>query len=505
MTRITKKYLLLLLLIITLSPWPTTAAEDSHEYKTSFYNILSLIQNNYIVPTENWNLINGAITGLEEILSPNGLKKQESAETLTLTFPSGRDFIVKEQEITDNAYMMIEKLSGLCINIAKEFPNLGRQEIIHAAIRGVVSTLDSHSSFVTAEEFSVMREKNKGVFGGIGVELTIKDDALTVVSPLEGTPAYFAGLQANDWVLAIDEEPTDKMSLLLAVAKIRGTPGTEVQLTVMRAGWDKPKIFTIARQTTTIHSIRSRIVEPGFLYLQIVSFISTSSEDARRILVDSTQQDEIKGLILDLRNNPGGLLEQSEDIADMFLDQGMIVSSKGQNRDQNIVFKAHRDRLHFNFPIVILINEGSASGAEIVTAALKENNKALILGNRTFGKGTIQTIFPVMAGDALRITTAEFFTPGGSKIEKVGIPPQLMIKTAKKQQKNEPKTALPDSGHDHDIPTITLADDSGDSILRLAVDLLKCAPLHSYGECINIAVSTDGRMQTGNEKPEKEH
>ena len=480
---------LLVLLVIIFSP-QTARTQENYEHKATFYNILSIIQNSYVNRMENWVLLTGAVSGLEELLKDESFNQRQSDTELVLSYPGGTSVSIKRESVAHNAYMLIEGLSEICVNAFHAIPAFTKQEIVYAAINGIVSTLDSHSSFISADEFTAMRSKNRGVFGGIGVELIIKDGVLTVVSPFEGTPAHKIGLKANDKIVRINNESTADMSLMKAVGKIRGPGGTKVKLSVLREPWEEARDFSITRKTTQLHSVKSRMLESGIVYLQIVSFLSTSFQDTLNILVDQSRKGEINGLALDLRNNPGGLLEQSEDIADMFLDRGMIVFSKGPNKDQNMTYLAHRDHRHYDFPIVIIVNEGSASGTEIVAASLNENNRAMLIGTRTFGKGTIQTIFPVMNGAALRLTTAEFFTPSGKKIEAVGVLPDLLIKNKNGEKRN--KRASDQVIEENNLPTIIVEDNKDDFMLRVAVDLLKCAKDKEYAECIKTVSKSYG-------------
>jgi carboxyl-terminal processing protease len=329
---------------------------------------------------------------------------------------------------TEKVYKNIEIFTEVLRQIEKSYVEpQDSHELIYGAIKGMVQNLDPHSSFMTKEEHQELMLETKGSFTGIGVEITVKDDILTVVSPIEGTPAYNAGMKAGDQIIRIEDAKTKDMSLLEAVKKIRGPKGTKVNLTIMRPGEDKPLEFSITRGVIPLISVRHHFLTPEICYLRISNFQSKTSHDLSSALEDLEGTHDIKGLVLDLRNNPGGLLSQAIEVSDLFLDSGLIVSTKGRVSSQDITASAHKNRVSRKYPIIVLINGGTASAAEIVAGALQDNKRGLVLGTRSFGKGSVQTILPLSDGSGLRLTTARYYTPSGKSIQLKGITPDIEL------------------------------------------------------------------------------
>ncbi len=305
------------------------------------------------------------------------------------------------------------------------------KDLVYGAIQGAVGSLDPHSSFMTPEEFKELQVETKGKFSGIGIEITLKNRVLTVVSPIEGTPAFRAGIQAGDQIVKVDGTPTKNISLSEAVRKIRGSKGSRVILTINRQGFTKPKDFSIVREIIPIRSVKARLIDGGYGYIRVANFQDQTDRDLRNFLMKMIQrQPPLKGLVLDLRNDPGGLLDQAVMVADEFLSHGLIVKTEGRDARQRMQFHARAghpgDREPF--PIVVLINEGSASASEIVAGALKDQNRAVVMGTKSFGKGSVQTIIPLADGSALRLTTALYYTPSGKTINEKGIIPDIEVK-----------------------------------------------------------------------------
>jgi carboxyl-terminal processing protease len=333
------------------------------------------------------------------------------------------------------------------------------KNLIHGAIRGMLNTLDPHSSYLDPEEFKELQVETKGSFSGIGIEITLKDGVLTVVSPIEGSPASKAGLQAGDKIIKIGDEFTKDMDLLEAVKKLRGPQGTKVTISIHRDGWKDLKEFTMTRDVIPLQSVKAKMLEPGFGYVRITSFQAKTSSDLKQALNGLCKKRPLKGLILDLRNNPGGLLDQAVEVADLFIDQGVIVSTRGRLKNQNMTFSAHNNGDRYNFPMVTLVNEGSASASEIVAGAMKDHGRALILGAQTFGKGSVQTIIPLGDGSGLRLTTARYYTPNGTSIQAEGITPDIIVPTriagdeeqGKDEEESEPHRFLREKDLKHHI------------------------------------------------------
>ncbi|UCF02576.1 MAG: S41 family peptidase [Deltaproteobacteria bacterium] len=302
------------------------------------------------------------------------------------------------------------------------------KELVEGAITGMLKTLDPHSSYLNPDAYKELQVETKGSFGGIGIEITIRDGFLTVVSPLEGTPAYDLGIEAGDQILRVDGEPTKEMTLMEAVKKMRGPKGTKVVLSIMREGFAKPKDFVITRATIAIKSVRAKTLEPGYGYLRLSQFQSTTARDLRQELTKLEKENQpMKGLILDMRNNPGGLLDQAVKVSDEFLDEGLIVYTGGRLKSQDMRFEAHTNARPHHYPIVVLVNEGSASAAEIVAGALQDHKRAVVVGMETFGKGSVQTVMPLRNGAALRLTTSLYYTPSGRSIQAKGIEPDIVV------------------------------------------------------------------------------
>jgi carboxyl-terminal processing protease len=301
------------------------------------------------------------------------------------------------------------------------------QTLIYGAIEGMLSSLDPHSSFLKPDDYKELQVETKGIFSGIGIEITLRDGILTVVSPIEGTPAYAAGLKANDRILKIGEKTTKNMSLVEAVKLLRGQKGTKVTISILREGWRKLKEITLTRDVIPIKSVRFRTLETGYGYVRISNFQNNTTDELRSSIKDLEEGAGLKGLVLDLRNNPGGLLDQAVEVADEFLESGLIVYTDGRIEEQRMRFEAHADRLPHTYPIVVLVNEGSASASEIVAGALQDHKRAIILGMQTFGKGSVQTIIPIGDGSAVRMTTARYYTPNGRSIQAKGIEPDITV------------------------------------------------------------------------------
>ena len=329
---------------------------------------------------------------------------------------------------TKDVYKNIEIFTEVLRQIEKSYVEPREpQELIYGAIKGMVHNLDPHSSFMTKEEYRELMLETKGSFTGIGVEITVKDNFLTVVSPIEGTPADKVGMKAGDKIIKIENKRTKDMSLMEAVKKIRGPKGTKVNLTIMREGEAKPLEFSITRGVIPLISVRQYFLTSEIGYVRISNFQSKTVKDLSAALEEMEKGREIKGLVLDLRNNPGGLLSQAIEVSDLFLNSGLIVSTKGRISSQNITATAHTDKKPRTYPIIVLINSGSASAAEIVAGALQDNKRALVLGTRSFGKGSVQTILPLSDGSGLRLTTARYYTPSGKSIQSSGIVPDIEL------------------------------------------------------------------------------
>jgi carboxyl-terminal processing protease len=331
----------------------------------------------------------------------------------------------EDQTVYENLQIFSDVLDIVQENYVQEVES---EELIEGAISGMLRTLDPHSSYLDPDAYKELQVETKGSFGGIGIEITVRDGVLTVVSPLEGTPAYELGIQAGDQILRVDGEPTKEMTLMEAVKKMRGPKGTNVVLTIMREEFTKPQDFVVTRDTIAIKSVRSKTLEPGYGYIRISQFQSSTARDLRKDISELEKENKpLKGLILDLRNNPGGLLDQAVKVSDEFLNEGLIVYTGGRLKSQDMRFEAHMNTRPHSYPIVVLVNEGSASAAEIVAGALQDHKRAVVVGVKTFGKGSVQTVMPLRNGAALRLTTALYYTPSGRSIQAKGIVPDIVV------------------------------------------------------------------------------
>jgi carboxyl-terminal processing protease len=302
------------------------------------------------------------------------------------------------------------------------------RDLIYSAIRGTLRGLDAHSSFLDPEMYREMQVETSGTFGGLGIEITLRDDVLTVVSPIDGTPAYRAGIHAGDRIVRIEGISTKDMSLADAVKRMRGKPGSKVTISILREGWPEPRDFTITREQIRVQSVRSQELEPGIGYIRLRQFQEQSPHDLEGALDKFTKTGKVQGLILDLRNDPGGLLTAAVEVSEKFLEEGkLIVYTEGRVRNQSMRFTAHSKRPYLDFPMVVLVNQGSASASEIVAGALQDWGRAIVLGTQTFGKGSVQTIIPLSDGSGLRLTTAKYYTPKGRSIHGKGITPDILV------------------------------------------------------------------------------
>jgi len=338
-------------------------------------------------------------------------------------------FVPRVSAVDSGAYESLENFANILAIVQRNYvKEVETDKLVDGAIKGMLESLDPHSSYLTEDSYRALQTETEGRFGGLGVEITVRNGLLTVVSPIEDTPAARAGLQPGDQIVGIDDETTEDMTLTEAVKRLRGPKDSSVTLLVRRKGEDKLLTFTLVRAVIEISSVRARVLEPGFLYMRIAQFQDRTSNN----LIDAMARHQpgdgsYKGVVLDLRNNPGGLLSQAVGVSDLFLDSGLIVYTEGRGSQNKQRFSATRDGSRTDFPMVVLVNGGSASASEIVAGALQDHKRALVLGTQTFGKGSVQTILPLDDRSALRLTTAEYFTPKGRSIHEVGIKPDIVM------------------------------------------------------------------------------
>jgi carboxyl-terminal processing protease len=298
--------------------------------------------------------------------------------------------------------------------------------LLRNAIRGMLNELDPHSAYLTPDQFKDLEASTSGEFGGLGIEVTMENGFVKVVSPLDNTPASKAGLKAGDLILKIDDQMVKQLSLSEAVDLMRGEPGSEITLSVLSKGENQPRSITLERAVISIESVRHRMLEPGYGYVRITQFQSNTGEQTRSAL-EGMKQDGLQGLVLDLRNNPGGVLGSAIDVADLMLDDGLIVYTEGRAQGSRSNYAAQAGDLIRDVPVVVLVNSGSASASEIVAGALQDHGRAIIMGQRTFGKGSVQTVLPLHDDRALKLTTARYYTPDGRSIQAEGIEPDIEV------------------------------------------------------------------------------
>jgi carboxyl-terminal processing protease len=334
--------------------------------------------------------------------------------------------------LTNKTYEKLKVFTDVLEIVKKSYvEDIKTEDLINGAIEGMLNSLDPYSAYLNPDMFRELQVETKGSFGGLGIEIAIKDGILTVIAPIEDTPAYRAGIQAGDKILKINEESTKGLSLMECVKRLRGPQGTKVTITIIREGFTQMKDITILRDIIKIQSVKYKTLEKGYGQLRISQFQAKTSEDAKKALeaLQKENPEGLSGLILDLRNNPGGLLDQAVEVTDLFLDSGVIVTIKGRDAEEQTAFNAHKEGTMPNWPIVVLVNQGSASASEIVAGALQDYGRGVIMGSTTFGKGSVQTIIPLDDGSGIKLTTARYYTPNNRSIHEQGIQPDIPLQT----------------------------------------------------------------------------
>ncbi|CAI8942207.1 S41 family peptidase [Methylocaldum szegediense] len=305
------------------------------------------------------------------------------------------------------------------------------QKLLEDAIRGMLAGLDPHSAYLDQEQYNELKVGTTGQFGGLGIEVGMENGFVKVIAPIDDTPAQKAGIKAGDLIIRLDDKPVKGMSLNDAVKLMRGEPGSEIVLTVVREGVEQPLKIKIVRDVIKVKSVKSRLLEEGYGYVRITSFQSKTGDNVIEAVNELKKKGELKGLVLDLRNNPGGVLNAAVAVSDAFLESGLIVYTDGRVEDAKMRFNATPNDILNGAPIVVLINSGSASASEIVAGALQDHRRAIIMGEKTFGKGSVQTILPTSNGGAVKLTTARYYTPSGRSIQAEGISPDVPISKVK--------------------------------------------------------------------------
>lgn len=350
--------------------------------------------------------------------------------------------VLAVDKVDKNVYKDIKLFNEVYDMVKKNYVDeINSTTLIQGAINGMVKSLDPHSSFMTPDLYKELEVETQGHFGGIGIEITLIKDILTIVSPIEDTPAFIAGLKTGDQIIRIDGKTTKDITIMEAVKKLRGPKDTKVTITIMRENMPTPKDITLTRAIIQVKSVRVKNIEDHIGYIRIASFQEKTADDLRKSLKEVSEKlKPMNGLVLDLRNDPGGLLTQAIEVSDVFLKSGIIVSTRGRVKAMETKAMAKNDNNEITCPIVVLVNEGTASAAEIVAGALQDNGRALIMGMQTFGKASVQTVIPLEDGSALKLTTARYYTPKGRSIQAEGIKPDIIVKYIKTAD-DEEKTA----------------------------------------------------------------
>ena len=345
----------------------------------------------------------------------------------------GSRFVGRVSAVAKETYENIELFTNVLALVQKNYVDpVTTKQLMDGAITGMLAALDPHSAYLPPDLYKELQVDTRGSFGGLGIEITTRNNVLTVVSPIEDTPAYRAGVKPGDQIIKIQDEFTKDMPLVEAVKKMRGPKGTKIHLTLRREGVPNLIEHTLTREVIKIQSVKSRMLDKGYGYVRITQFQERTDDDLQRALsnLDRENGGAITGLVLDLRNNPGGLLTQAVKVADEFVDSGLVVYTDGRLEGQKQKYFAHKAGSHTEFPMIVLVNGGSASASEIVAGCLQDHKRALVLGTQSFGKGSVQTILPLDESAAIRLTTARYYTPNGRSIQATGITPDVIVETA---------------------------------------------------------------------------
>jgi len=410
-----------------------------------------------------------------------------------------------------DTYESLEAFANIIHIVQKHYvEDVSTDELIQGAIDGMMISLDPHSAYLTPELYRELQVDTRGTFGGLGIEITVRDDVLTIITPIEDTPAYHAGVQPGDMIVKIDDELTKGMSLMKAVSLMRGPKGTDVTLTLRREGMAELVDVDITREIIKVKSVKdAKLYKGRYGYIRVAQFQEGTSRELEKALDALTAKAEngkLEGLMLDLRHNPGGLLNEAVKVSDLFLDAGLIVYTEGRVGSQKQRFLAHNDSTEPNLPMVILVNEGSASASEIVAGAMQDHKAAVVVGTQTFGKGSVQTILPLDRESALRLTTARYYTPSGRSIQAKGITPDVQVEPTVQVASAGERFRVREadlSGHiENDVVANDAAPEAAtttDPQIARALDLLKTWHVFQRFNDRGLELPTDGSDSAGSD------
>lgn len=383
--------------------------------------------------------------------------------------------------VAKDRYMDLQLFTKV-LNLVQQYyvEEVDTKKLIYGGIKGMLRELDPHTNFLPPDIYKEFESETSGEFGGLGIEITVLKGVLTVISPIEDTPAFLAGIKAGDKIISINNESTKGFSLVEAAQKMRGSKGSKIILGIFRDGFEKPKDFTVIRGTVKIQSVKYTDLEEGYAYVRLTSFIEHSAQRFKKVVTDHiSKYKNVRGMILDLRKNPGGLLDEAVEMSDLFLDKGVIVSTMDRNKKEKQIIYAKEEGTYAKFPLVVLIDEYSASASEILAGALQDNRRALIMGQKSFGKGSVQSVVKLGDGSGLKLTVARYYTPSGRSIQADGILPDVIVDNLNAEviEKALLKTQIQ---REQDITGHLEADEEGfsdnqDSVTKVKADKVKNA------------------------------
>ncbi len=362
---------------------------------------------------------------------------------------TGNVFATKDSESVGLPLDQLRNFSDIFSRIKSDYvEDVEDKTLLENAIKGMLTGLDPHSTYLNPDEYKELRIGTSGQFGGLGIQVGMEDGFVKVISPIDDTPAFYAGVKAGDLIIRLDDQSVKGMTLNSAVKIMRGEPGSDIKLTIIREGENKPLVIGVTRDIIKVKSVKNRMLDPGYGYVRVSNFQSKTPRDLLQAINDLKKEygDELKGLVLDLRNNPGGVLNAAADVSDLFINKGKLVYTEGRIENSHFEFNAKPGDILNGAPIVVLINGGSASASEIVAGALQDHNRAVVMGSKSFGKGSVQTIQELRSGGAVKITTARYFTPSGRSIQGEGITPDILLdKFTVTETKKEPISRIKES------------------------------------------------------------